>query len=469
MQSAKSQSHTQNHQQQSSPQESGKTLSLNKGSAAGRQGGPKKKGLSFQAKEAVREALAEKFGNKSAESNVAAHLVLPDSDPTEDRRGKSRFGAKQGQGRNNYKGENGFARKASPWATGERTGSNDRDGSDRGAKDTKRGSREQIDLDQVFTSEVPVGRMTKLTVSELVEQGAMLDAMDLGQLFLPRSQLPDELAVGDELRVFVYNEGSRFCATAKRPVLQLGMTGLLKINDIRTGTVYLDMGIPKDLVVPISEQRQRYTPRVGDMMMVLVAIDEQGRLYGTQNFNKFIRDEALPQEFKPQQPVKVVAIAHTPLGFRVIVDDQVYGLIYSTEQKGELVMGKRYDGFVKCVRPDGRIDVTLQLGGKEGIDQAAHDILQALGFSQGFLSFNDKSDPQVIEDYLHMSKGKFKKAIGSLYKSRYIELLDDGIKLTPLGLEVFNSEHGQATTADDSASEAADGAEVNDADTTGAE
>ena len=297
----------------------------------------------------------------------------------------------------------------------------------------ERAEREVIDARSIFDCEVPIGRMVELPVCEMTEKGAFVNAQEHGALFVPNSQLPEGIEVGQNLRVFLYKDGERVLATARRPYIELGMTGNLRINSVENGTAYLELGIPKELVVPVSEQRFRFYP--GDYALVLVSIDKFGRIFGTQCFNRYIRDKAAPHEFETNQKVKVVAVAKTPLGFRVIVDDKVYGLIYEAEQKGELLIGKRYEGFVKAVRPDGRLDISLQESGIEGIEHASLDILQALYFSDGVLNFNDKSDPKDIEMYMKMSKSRFKKALGALYSQRLVEITEDGVKITKTGME----------------------------------
>lgn len=296
---------------------------------------------------------------------------------------------------------------------------------------SERPERKVVDARSIYECEVPIGRLVELEICELNEKGAFVDAKDHGPLFIPRSQLSDEVKEGDLVRVFLYKDGERTLATARRPYIELGMTGNLRINSVKNGTAYLDLGIPKELVLPVSEQRFRMYE--DDNALVLVCIDNLGRLFGTQCFNRYIRDKAMPHEFEDNQRVKIVAVAHTPLGFRVIVDDKVYGLIYESEQKGELIIGKRYDGFVKTVRPDGRLDISLQEAGRDGVEHASLDILQALYFSNGQFDFNDKSDPKTIEDYLKMSKGRFKKALGALYKQRLVDITDSGVVLTEGG------------------------------------
>lgn len=289
--------------------------------------------------------------------------------------------------------------------------------------------------------QIQLGHMIALEVVDITDQGAYVDAKEHGQLFVPRSQLPKDLAIGEALRVFLYVDGHRVLATARHPYLECGMAGRLKVTSIDCGTVYMDLGIPKELVVPVSEQRGSF--EVGRTSLIYIAIDAQGRLFGTQRLNKYIKDKAQVDEYKKNQKVRVVPVSKTPLGFRVIVNDKVYGLIYKDNQKGPLMVGKRYDGYITNAREDGRLDVSLQEPGREGIEHAAKDILKALYRSNGELGFNDKSSPEIIEDYLHMSKAKFKKAIGHLYKFRMIVINEDGIVLTEKGKADYLEHQGK--------------------------
>ncbi len=279
-----------------------------------------------------------------------------------------------------------------------------------------------------MADDITIGRMISRPVTRITEEGAFVDGGEHGELFVPRRQLPEGLKESDELKVFLYLEKGRVLATARRPYLQFGMVGRLKVTSIDRGTVYLDLGIPKELVVPISEQRSNFT--VGQDVMVLVWKDAQERLFGTQRYNKYIKDVPPRGTYKNGQKAVIVPLTRTPLGFRAAVDDRWYGVLYSSDKSGEVRIGKRYDGYIKAVRPDGKLDLTLQEPGRDGIEHAASDILKALYNSEEHrLPFNDHSDPQEIEDYLHMSKGKFKKAIGHLYRTRRILIAEDGISL----------------------------------------
>ncbi len=272
-----------------------------------------------------------------------------------------------------------------------------------------------------------LGRMIALSVKDITEQGAFVDAKEYGDLFVPKSQLPENLKVSDSLRVFLYNDGSRVLATARHPYLELGMLGRLRVNAIDNGTCYLDMGIPKELVLPVSEQRQDIC--IDQEIIVYVAKDRYDRLYATQKYMHLFSDTVEPHTYKKGEEVTVVAIGHTPLGYRVVVNDAHYGLLYKDEVRTPLKFGKRLKGYISKVRDDNKIDVTLSEMGVSGIEHAASSILSMLNTAQGFLPFNDKSAPDEIEDYLHMSKGKFKKAIGSLYRRKLIIITDDGIRL----------------------------------------
>ena len=132
-----------------------------------------------------------------------------------------------------------------------------------------------------------LGHMIDLRVVDITDQGAFVDAGTYGDLFVPNKQLPDELEIGNLLRVFLYKDSGRVLATARHPYLECGMCGRLTVTSIDCGTVYMDLGIPKELVVPVSEQRSAF--EVGQSVLIYVTIDEQGRLFGTQRFNKYIR------------------------------------------------------------------------------------------------------------------------------------------------------------------------------------
>lgn len=289
--------------------------------------------------------------------------------------------------------------------------------------------------------------MLPLQVVETAPQGAYLDGGVYGPLFVPKSQLPPELKGGDTLRVFLYQDSGRVLATARHPYLELGMVGALKVVEVNAGTAYLELGIPKDLVVPVSEQKTKF--EVGSKAVVYVAQDERGRLFGTQRFHRYLQDSAPAGRYRGAQRVVCVPLARTPLGYRAAVDDTYFGVIYAQNDSAELTMGKRYDGYVLRQREDGRLDLTLQQPGRAGVESAAVRILRAIP-PQGRLSLGDHSPPEEIERELGMSKGKFKKAIGHLYRQRLITISDGGLSLTAAGLaQVSDLSHIKAEGDED--------------------
>lgn len=282
-----------------------------------------------------------------------------------------------------------------------------------------------------------IGRSAAFKVLKVSDQGAFVDGLEFGELFVPKSQLPQGIRTGQLLTVFLYKDGDRVLATAKRPLAMLGQVARLKIMEKELGTAYLDLGVPKQLVLPISEQRS--SCEIGQFVIVYLALDAEGRLFATQRFNRYLKDEAPQGAYRPGQTVSVVPLSKTPMGFRVSVDDQYFGLLYRDNVKGDLILGKKVTGYIQRQRPDGRLDVSLIQSGPEGVHKAALELLQALRYAGGSLDFCDSTPPQIIEDYLHMSKVRFKKACGYLYKKRFIVICEDCIELTADGEDFYEA------------------------------
>ncbi|MCR5085739.1 MAG: hypothetical protein K6A65_09605 [Succinivibrionaceae bacterium] len=278
-----------------------------------------------------------------------------------------------------------------------------------------------------------LGMMVRRRTLEITPQGAMVDGGEYGPLFVPRSQLPEDLAAGDPLRVFCYRDEERVLATARHPYLECGCVGRLKVIDERRGTLFLDNGLPKDLIFPVSEQRSRYF--IGDEPIILVARDDYDRLFATQRLGRYLSDFAPRGRYRHGDRVVAVPISRTELGIRVVVDDRYYGLVYSSDIRDEVRFGRRIDGYIQEVRPDGRLDITLQEPGQHGVEGDARRVLMAIAHSGGRLPLSDRSTPDEVERALHISKRRYKMAIGSLFRSRLIIIDDDGVRLTAQGHE----------------------------------
>jgi predicted RNA-binding protein (virulence factor B family) len=197
------------------------------------------------------------------------------------------------------------------------------------------------------------------------------------------------------------------------------------VENTRVGA-FLDWGLDKDLLVPFSEQHKPM--EVGHSYLVYVYINEaDGRIVASSKIDKFLDDEK-PHNFKPQQAVDLIIANSTDLGYKAIVNHSHWGVLYKNEVHQRLSFGQSIKGFIKHVRPDGKIDLSLE-GGKVTRDKYSEIILNYLKKKNGFAPVHDKSDPKLISDLFGMSKGAFKKAIGGLYKQRIISIEKDGIRL----------------------------------------
>lgn len=274
---------------------------------------------------------------------------------------------------------------------------------------------------------INIGNKHELTIVTELDFGFYLDAKNLGEVLLPRKLAPTGLAVGDTVEVFLYLDSEdRPVATTQHPKAVVGEFAYLEAIDTTPVGAFLDWGLDKDLLVPFAEQHRPM--ETGRSYLVYIYLDRlDGRITASSKVDSFLDDEK-PHTFTPQQPVKLIVGNTTELGFKVIVNNSHWGLLYKNDVHQRLSFGQSIDGFVKYVRPDGRLDISLQ-GGRETRDKYTKAILSHLKYNKGFSPLNDKSDPKLIADQLGMSKKAFKKSIGGLYKNRVIRIETDGIHL----------------------------------------
>lgn len=274
---------------------------------------------------------------------------------------------------------------------------------------------------------IQIGQYHELTVSRLVDFGAYLDAVELGEILLPRQYLPADLAVGDRLDVFLYLDSEdRPVATTQRPKARVGEFAYLKVVANTPVGAFLDWGLDKDLLVPFAEQHRPM--EVEHAYLVYLYLDDiDGRIVASSKIDRFI-DELAPHHFSAGQRVELIIANSTDLGYKAIINHSHWGVLYKNEVFERLSFGQRKTGYIKHIRPDGKIDLSLQ-GGQESRDKHARIIENYLLKHNGFAPLHDKSDPLLIEDTFGMSKKAFKKAIGGLYKSRIIRIEEDGIYL----------------------------------------
>jgi len=268
--------------------------------------------------------------------------------------------------------------------------------------------------------------MNALTLLRRDDKGGWLDAEDFGEILLPMRQLPRDAKPGSAVKVFVYLDGDEeLVVTGFKPYAQVGeFVGLKVVSASRVGA-FLDWGLKKDLFVPAREQAQAM--QVDKHYVVYLYLDREGRVAATSKLDRFL-DEGWP-EYKPGDAVSILPCEHTPLGIKAVVDSRYWGVLYRNELFGKVTTGREIRGFIKQVREDGKIDLTLNQPGQAGTQTAAEKIMARLQKQDGFLPVGDKSSPEVIYQLFTMSKGTFKKAIGALYKQGQILIEDDGIRL----------------------------------------
>jgi predicted RNA-binding protein (virulence factor B family) len=274
---------------------------------------------------------------------------------------------------------------------------------------------------------VRLGRSYKLAVIKRVDFGFYLDAKELGEVLLPKRYAPKGLAPGDVIAVFLYLDANGLpVATTQTPKAQVGEFAYLKVVENSDVGAFLDWGLEKDLLVPFAEQHRPMAE--GKSYLVYVYIDDaDGRIVASSKVDKFLDDDR-PHRYKPRQAVDLIIANTTDLGFKAIINHSHWGVLYKDEVFQRLSFGQSIRGYIKRIRPDGRIDLTLD-GGQVTRDKNAAIILDYLKKQNGFAPLHDKSPPKEIEALFGMSKGAFKKAIGGLYKQRLIAIEKDGIRL----------------------------------------
>lgn len=274
---------------------------------------------------------------------------------------------------------------------------------------------------------IQIGHRYDLKIIKIVDFGVYVDAEELGKILVPNKHLPKDAELGDIINVFLYlDSDDRPIATTQKPRAEVGQFAYLKVVATSPIGAFLDWGLDKDVLVPFSEQhRKMEEDRSYLVYLYLDKVDE--RITASSKIDKFIDDDA-PHDFKEKQAVDLIVANTTDLGWRAIINHSHWGVLYTNEVHQTLSFGQYKKGFIKRIREDGKIDLSLQ-GGQETRDKYAKIILIHLNKHDGFAAVHDKSDPQLIADIFGMSKGAFKKAIGGLYKQRIIRIEKDGIHL----------------------------------------
>ena len=272
-----------------------------------------------------------------------------------------------------------------------------------------------------------IGHFNQLKVIEIGAYGAILDGGDSGRLLLSRRQCPTGLASGDELEVFIFldAEGDPV-PTTRRPAAELNQITWLEVVEVNNLGAFVNWGLDKDLFIPFAEQQ--HSLNKGRHTLVRVYMDNQGRLAGSTRIDHWIKDES--RGLKPGDKVSLMIADKTELGYKAIINHEYWGLLYANELYQRVRKGQVFDGYIKRIRKDGKVDLSLnQPGYSTGKMQGiTGEILAALEENNGFLALTDKSPPNEIYAAFKVSKKVFKQAIGALYKQRRIALESKGIR-----------------------------------------
>lgn len=282
-----------------------------------------------------------------------------------------------------------------------------------------------------------LGQFNRLRATRRQDIGLFLDGAELGEILLPRRYLDDSMQAGDWLEVFLYRDSEdRVVATTETPRVQVGECAYLKVIGLNQFGAFLDWGLPKDLLVPFSEQQKKM--QKGYSYAVYVYIDEPTqRIVASSRLERHLASENC--EYGPRDPVDLLIYGRSDLGFKAIVNHRCLGQLYDNETFRRLHFGERLPGFVKQVRPDGKIDLSLQLPGRKAQNQLRDAILSHLEQHEGVSTLTDFSPPDEIYQAYGVSKAKYKKALGNLYREGRIVIEKHQITLNQSPTDGANS------------------------------
>ncbi len=273
-----------------------------------------------------------------------------------------------------------------------------------------------------------IGRRNTLSIERSSGPGLYLNGGELGEILLPGRYIPPDLQPGAKLDVFVYLDSEdRLVATTETPKAMVGEFACLKVVSInpRVGA-FLDWGLAKDLLLPFREQEGPV--RIGKMVTVYVYLDPPSkRIVASARLRRHLNQSG--NTYQEKQPVNLLITGRTPLGYNAIVENDRFGLLYHNSLGIPLTIGEKIKGFVRTVREDGKLDLSLDQAGYQRVIPLKQQIVTALEENGGYLKFDDASTPLAIRVKFGCSKNAFKQALGALYKSRRIGFEKPGIRL----------------------------------------
>ena len=274
---------------------------------------------------------------------------------------------------------------------------------------------------------VEIGKYNTLKIVKDLDFGVYLDGGDGVEILLPARYVPKNVKPGDEVEVFIYhdNEG-RLIATTAKPLAQVGEFQFMEVKSVNNTGAFLEWGLMKDLLVPFKEQKMPM--REGKWYLVYVHVDHvTGRIVASARVDKYL-DNVIP-DYSFNQEVDLLVAEETEIGYKVIINNTHWGLVYHSEVFQRLEKGEHLKGYIKEVREDEKIDVSLTPLGYQKVEGISKIILDSLKAQGGYIAVHDKSEPELIYSLFRCSKKAFKQAIGALYKQKIINIETKGIRL----------------------------------------
>jgi predicted RNA-binding protein (virulence factor B family) len=274
---------------------------------------------------------------------------------------------------------------------------------------------------------VMIGKFNRLTVLRETDIGVVLDGDQLGEILLPCRYAPVSCRPGDELEVFLMLDSEdRLIATTDTPLATVNEFAFLRVVSVTEIGAFLDWGLPKDLLVPFREQKVKMCE--GRSYVVRIYFDEvSGRIAASAKLDRYL--DQTPARYREGERVELLICNKTDLGYKAIVNGTHWGMIFFSDIFQPIATGQELSGYIKQMRPDGKINLSLQKPGTRQIGDLTDEIVEYLQAHGGFMLITDKSDPDDIYRAFGVSKKNYKRAIGALYKQRRIDFEEGGTKL----------------------------------------
>ncbi|ACE82776.1 CvfB family protein [Cellvibrio japonicus] len=272
-----------------------------------------------------------------------------------------------------------------------------------------------------------IGQQNRLTIIKKTDFGIFLDGGKFGNILLPKRYVTETMLIGDSLDVFLYYDSDDcLIATTLTPKVMVGECALLDVKEVNSIGAFLDWGLPKDLLVPYGEQHKPM--EAGHRYVVYVYLDAHtGRITASSKLSRHLEERA--SGFKPGQAVNLLICGRSDMGYKAVVNHTHLGLVFRDEALRTLTYGEQLTGYIKSIRADRKIDLSLQARGKDAKDSLAEKILADLQRRGGTSYLTDKSEPDDIYKAFQVSKGNYKNALSLLYKQRKILIEKDKITL----------------------------------------